>query len=267
MAHPVDMKRRDAERLLAALIAEPAGPMGERPSAAGRPTGQQPFRTIYLREWQLEAVSADLRAMRASQVLAYDYPTLHRATVLDALRRECRRDCRDADPDPVRHGAHRGWFAEPPDRSSRAFLRHWTTAAERDQFDLTELLTRFLVRSHRITPGVADTETALAAFRAHPAYRRAVALNSRVDEVNAMGRAHRADFDPAAIAADQILGWLAHRWAWPNADLELAMFDRGFTSLPELVDAARPVFLAAQCDPVARDFTLGDGAEAGMTIG
>lgn len=262
MANPVDVKRRDAELLLVELVAAPTEPVGDRPLTGERLLDLAPHRTIYLREWQLEA-SVDLRAMRVCQVLACNYPQLHRATVLDALCRECRRDCHERVPDPVLHGAHRGWFAAAPDRSGSTFLRRWTTSAEWDQLNLTELLTRFIVRSYRIKPGIADTETALAAFRAHPEYGRAIKLGSRIDEVNAMGRAHRAGFDPALIAADQILDWLANRWSWPGEDLELAAFDRGFTSLPELVEAARPVFLAAQCDPTTREFALdgGDGAD------
>jgi hypothetical protein len=248
--NPVDRKRADAEQLLVALAAA-------TPPDADR-TDTSPQRTIYLRDWQLAVVADDLRALRLCQVLADGYAELHRATVVDALREDCRRQCGepDPDPDPVRHGAHRGWYPDCPQWIDVRFLDRWTTTAERAGLELNELLTRFLVRSYRIRPGIADTERALASFRRHPARERALRLGPRVEEVNRMGREHRPDFEPAEIAADQVVTWLARRWSWPADELELAAFDRGFTCLAELVDAARPAFLAAQCDPETRAFTL-----------
>jgi hypothetical protein len=251
LAYPVDRKRADAEVLLAALATAPG---------AESYHGVGPHRTIYLRRWQLEATADDLPAMRLCQVLAADYPELHRSTVLEALREDCGRSCRSSEPDPLRHGAHRGWYADDPQWSAVPFIDSWTTAAERAGLTGSELLTRFLVRSYRIAPGVADTERALAAFRAHAGYARALQLHQRVHEVNQLGREHRFDFDPTEIAADLVVAWLAARWAWPVEELELATLDRGFMSLGELLDVARQAFLAARCDPIARDFTLGDTA-------
>jgi hypothetical protein len=247
LANQVDRKRSDAEQLLAELTAE----------AARSPTPRSaPHRTIYLRTWQLEAVGDDLNALRTAQVLAADYPDLHRDTALAAIREECCRRCGDADPDPVRHATHRGWFALDEPEPDLSFLTPWTGPAERNDTATTELLTRFLVRSYRIAPGVGDTERALAAFRAHPGYDRGVRLAARVAAMNRFGREHRSDFDPSYLAADVVYEWLGAHWGCPVGELELAAFDRGFVSLAELLDAARPAYLAGRADPQARGFRL-----------
>jgi hypothetical protein len=50
--------------------------------------------------------------------------------------------------------------------------------------------------------------------------------------------------------------WLSAHWGCPVGELDLAAFDRGFVSLAELLDAARPAYLAGRADPQARGFRL-----------
>jgi hypothetical protein len=246
LAHPVDRKRADALELVAALAdARTGGP--------GRPY----HRTIYIHSWLLrQSAGAALRALRLCQVLAADYPVLHRATVLAAICADCRRHCGRGDADPVAHGAHRGWYPEAPGRGDIGFLSAWTTATERSDLDVDELLTRFLVRSYRIKPGIVDTTAALVAFQAHPGYRRATRIAERVASVNALAARHRPGFRAGAIASNDVLQWLADRWGWPVDDLELAAFDRGFSSVDGLLAVARDAYLTGRFDRDAKGFTL-----------
>ncbi|GAA0571929.1 TfuA-like protein [Paractinoplanes ferrugineus] len=253
--NPVDRKRADGRELVVRLTEEPA------PRPARRPVQ----RTVYLQRWELTAsAAADLSAMRMCQVLAASYPLRHRNLTLTGLVEQCRRDCgtiRAATDGParaadaVRHGAHRGFYSPGPftepfsaGREDLDFLLCWTTAAERATCDTVELLARFLVRALRIRPGIVDTERMLADFRREPAHARMLGLGTRVRQINEMGRRHRTDFDPADIATEQITAWLCARWSTTPDELELAAFDRGFSSTEDLLSAARPVYLAARCD-------------------
>ncbi|GAA3885534.1 hypothetical protein GCM10022243_57950 [Saccharothrix violaceirubra] len=242
----VDRKRADALELLEVL--RKADPVP--PPAPAFPE------TVHVYDWRIAAGGVDSRALALCQVLAPDYPDFHRGTVLAWLAARCRETC-GAPGDAVDHGAHVGLFRA--DRPDPDLVDRWTTPAERAALDTRELLTRLVVRAFRIRPGIVATGLALRAFRASRARGPASALVGRVAAVNAAGRRHRPDFDPAAIAADQVLEWLAQRWCRPADELELAAFDRGFSSTGGAVAAARQVYLAARCEPEVAGFSLAGG--------
>ncbi|MBP2471855.1 hypothetical protein JOF53_000727 [Crossiella equi] len=233
----VDRKRADALELLAALR-----------TAGTRPEPPRFPETVHLHNWKLAADAEELRALALCQVLAPDYPELHARAVLDRIAEHCRTTC-GGPGDALAHAVHSGLHAPGPRRC-------WTTEQERRELGEGELTRLFLVRSYRIRPGITDTALALRAFRASTAHGRALGLLPSVAAVNEAGRRHRADFDPAAIAVDQVLDFLAGRWRVPTAELELAAFDRGFSSLAGAVAAARQVFLAARCEPALAAFTM-----------
>ncbi|MFE9287986.1 TfuA-like protein [Streptomyces olivaceus] len=257
--HPVDRKRDDAIELVRLLL---AGEMEPDYVAVSKPEA-----TLYLYEWKAAAEDVDTHATHAfAQVLAPDYPTFYERVVLSWLVSRCEEECSSSQGRKdghvrltelaVEHGAHKGLYA--PELDDLGFLKQWTTGAERAACTETELLSKFLVRSCRIRPGIVHTELAAREFRRLEAHERAVALVPRTISLNELGRAHRPDFDHERMAADQVATWLASRWDWPAEDLLLAAYDRGFGSVDALITAARQVYLAAQCDAAVTNYALGE---------
>ncbi|WP_406002988.1 TfuA-like protein [Streptomyces sp. NBC_00829] len=254
--HPVDRKREDALELVGLLRAGESAHEGVFPD---------PEPTFYLQGWKTEARNASARdAHCLAQILAPDYPAFHEETVLNWIVNCCQRECSRSPVQTVaggrpaelavQHGAHKGLYAPEPD--GLAFLPQWTTAHERATLTDTELMSKFLVRSCRIRPGVVHTELLSGAFRRLAAYERAVSLVSRVRELNESARTYRPDFDHRRIAAHQVAAWLAERWGRPVDELALASHDRGFDSVESMIAAAREVYLPARCDTDVRSYAL-----------
>ncbi|SDN00700.1 hypothetical protein SAMN04488074_13155 [Lentzea albidocapillata subsp. violacea] len=253
--NPIDLKRADALELLTELT---RGIPLERIAPTAVPT-------IYLHQWRSDLKDPKLRAAhQLAQVIAPDYPIFYETTVFRWLVDQCAHECgrktrsltdrRALLEGVVDHGAHRGLYS--PDLDDLDFLASWSTAEERIRATQSELLARFLARSFRIRPGIVHTDLILSAFQRTDACDRTGSLLSRVNAVNELGRTHRTDFDHTRIAVDQIIGWLSVRWRVPAEDIELAAHDRGFESIPQLIDAARPLYLPAQCDNAVASFSL-----------
>ncbi|SDM16958.1 TfuA-like protein [Allokutzneria albata] len=249
----VDRKREDALLLLEAL-GEPDLPRQQPPRLS---------RTLFVHGWELESRGeveeststwiSDLAALRACQLLATDYPCLHRNLVLDWLAEQCRRECRlphagrSVADIAVEHGEHRGVYAIDS-AVQEMFLDDWLSKAERE-LEPREQLALFLVRSFRIAPSLAWDELALDALRGTPAFARARQLAAYAAAVNAKLAKRDNSFHIDRIAEKRIVEDTARRWGVPVRQLELAALDRGFGSMENVVAAGRCVHLLAKYNP------------------
>jgi hypothetical protein len=247
---PVNRKREDALWLLAAL---------QRIDPTPRPrTDREP--TVYQHRWQLGAGTVDtpdgpvaeMSVLRACQLFARDYPAFHRDLVFASLASECAADCGPlAATDPLdaalAHAVHRGVVPdqdalEPGDLD---YLDPWLTESERDTAPVRDRLAAFLVRSHRIAPGIPADAMALDRIRPLPA-AAAAQMNAQI----------RGGFDIHSLSADRILAHLAERWGADLTDLERHALDRGIPSIDVLVAAARPYHLLAKYNPDLVDLRM-----------
>ena len=252
--HPADVKRADALRLATILRDPPAQANGPR---------HRLNRTAYLYAWQVQAAGpragddrggvSDLAVLRTCQVLARDYPDIHRRLVLDQLAADCLRGCgRVVGTNPVdiaiAHGVHRGLFPPISEVSAFGFMTPWLTRRERLRDDFRQQITTFLIRSFRIPPGVIDDEAAMAAAGkayAEPAratVRAAHAMNKEARRLN-------PKFRLESLREERVIEWVCDRWRAEPDELELHALDRGLESTPMVLAAARPVYLLAKYQP------------------
>ncbi|GAA4006037.1 hypothetical protein GCM10022247_29720 [Allokutzneria multivorans] len=251
----VDQKRADALLLLENLR-EPDLP----PRQA---MGVELSRTLFVHWWELEnrgEVEAststwvsDLAALRVCQLLAGDYPALHRELVLDRLAEDCRRECRlpqagrSSEAVAVDHGEHRGVY-RIDSATQEVFLDDWLTEAERGLAP-REQLALFLVRGFRVAPSLPWDELALKALRGTPAFARARQLAAYASGVNAKLAQRDHSFHVDRIAEKRISEDTARRWGVPLSNLELAALERGFGSIGDALASARHVHLLAKYNP------------------
>jgi hypothetical protein len=255
--HPVDVKRADALRL-ADILRDP-------PAQTDR-IRHRLNRTRYLYGWQVEAAGndrggvSDLAVLRACQVLARDYPDIHRQLVLNHLVADCLRSCGPVvGTDPVdiaiAHGVHRGLFPPISEVSGFDFMAPWLTRHERLSDDFRQQITAFLVRSFRIPPGVVDDEAAMAAAGeayAEPAramVRAAYAMNEQARKLN-------PKFQLESLREERVMEWVCDRWCAEPDELELHALDRGLDSVPMVLAVARPVYLLAKYQPDKAELRL-----------
>ncbi|MCP3805211.1 TfuA-like protein [Allokutzneria sp. A3M-2-11 16] len=251
----VDQKREDALLLLDALR-EPDLPRQQLPSL-------RLSRTLFVHGWELEnrgEVEAststwisDLAALRVCQLLATDYPLLHRNLVLDWLADQCRQECRlpqagrSSAEVAVDHGEHWGLY-RVDSAVHEVFLDEWLTEAERG-LTPRQQLALFLVRSFRIAPSLTWDELALNALRGTPAFARARRLAAYATAVNTKLAERDHSFHVDLIAEKRITEDTARRWGVPVRQLELAALDRGLGSAENVVAAGRYVHLLAKYNP------------------
>ncbi|MFB9909599.1 TfuA-like protein [Allokutzneria oryzae] len=251
----VDQKRRDA-LLLVERLRDPDLPRR-------RPHTLPLSRTLFVHGWELESRGrveettstwiSDLAALRVCQLLASDYPRLHRRLVLGWLAERCRQECRlpqagraDADV-AIDHGEHQGVY-RIDSAAYAGFLDEWLSEDERG-LEPREQLELFLVRSFRIAPSLTWDELALDALRGTPAFERARQLAAFATNVNAKLLERDHSFHVDRLSEKRVLADTALRWQVPEPLLELSALDRGFGSAENAVAAGRHVHLLARYNP------------------
>jgi len=248
--HPADVKRADTLRLVDVLRDPP-------PADEAR---HQLNRTLYLYSWQMEAAGtsadddreriSDLAVLRSCQVLARDYPDIHRRMVLDHIAADCLRHCGGTEgTDPadtaIAHGVHRGILPPLSKAAEFDFLTPWLTRREQRGFDLRQQVIAFLVRSFRIAPGITNEEDAMVA--AGTAYAESArALLRAAYAMNEQARGHTPDFRLESLREERVTEWVCDRWGAEPDELDLHALDRGLDSIPMVLAAARPVYLLAR---------------------
>ncbi|MBY8870747.1 TfuA domain-containing protein [Micromonospora sp. PLK6-60] len=227
-----DIKRIDAEAAVRDLLAgaAPAPPAGE----VAVPL------TSYRREWRLQhtPATADPAGPTERQVLAYaqlflpDFPDRHTAHVFDNLRPEYP-EIGFADLPPA-------WLdGLSPDELVR---RRILAPGERDTLDEKERAVRVLVRTFRRRSGrlvYEELPPELAADLPELIRQstRLLGLTERAMWVN-------PKFHPGDVPTQQIDDVFAALWRTDH--LPTAVLDRGFRSLGEFREQARPYFMAAR---------------------
>jgi len=252
--HRLDPKRTDALLLLDALRQASQSPPAAPPAIPAL------NRTSFLYLWETAAAGLEigdsphhghLAALRACQLFADSYPAFHRATVLDTLAAACAEEC-GTDPTvpatetALRHGEHRGLYRRS---APLEFLAHWLTPAELATLPRDEQITRFLVRSFRVNPGVTWEARSMQQLRTQPCWPAAQQIVKLAWTVNDQVFAANAERDVNDLSPDKILALYAARWGVARADLEAAVLDRGLESLDGLAMAGRAFYLLASYNP------------------
>ncbi|MFD9792509.1 TfuA-like protein [Streptomyces sp. NPDC059070] len=257
--HAVDVKRADALRLID-LMREPA-PTLPRP---------QVNRTTHLVTWELAArrphrpgdtaASAsgpgDLEALRVLQLFAADYPALLRRERLRWIARECAGSCGPsaAAEDPaataLAHGVHRGVYRLDGDRpGDLGFLDRWLAPDELTRSTRQEKLERFLTRSFRTAPGVLPDGPLLDRFQQTPGFAYAAEIAQASYEVEVERTRRDPAYSCAQLSPAPIMRLLTGLWGSTEADADFHALDRGFDSLRDAAEAARPFYLLVACGP------------------
>ncbi|MEV0899180.1 TfuA-like protein [Actinoplanes sp. NPDC049802] len=227
-----DIKRIDAEAAVRTLLdgGTPAQPAGEVVVPV----------TSYRREWRLQHTPAtdDPHGPTERQVLAYaqlflpDFPDRHEAHVLANLRPEYPQLALDDFPPP--------WLAglSPDELVSRRIL----TTGEAATLDDRSRAIRVLVRTFRRRSGRLVYEELPAELSADlpeliRQSTRLLGLTERAMRVN-------PKFHPGDVPAGSIDAMFAALWR--TEELPTQVLDRGFRSLGDFRDQARPYFMAAR---------------------
>jgi len=227
-----DIKRIDAEAAVRDLL---AGNVPRPPADEVR----VPV-TSYRREWRLQhtPATADPDGPTRRQVLAYaqlflpDFPERHATHVLGNLRPEYPEIGFDELPPAWMDGL-------PPDELVR---RRILAPGERDTLDEKERAVRVLVRTFRRRSGrlvYEEIPPELAADLPELTRRSARLLRLNDHAMRANPRFHPGDVPTERI--DDTFAAL-----WRADDLPTAVLDRGFRSLAEFREQARPYFMAAR---------------------
>ncbi|MFE7411379.1 TfuA-like protein [Streptomyces laurentii] len=268
--NPVDAKRADALELIERMRrpgAEPdRRPGGEPVLGAGpEPALREAInRTVHLVDWELAArgrpdtdpdmapypAPGDLDAHRVLQLFSAAYPAFLHEERLRWIAEECAELCGTSGaPDTdaaaaLAHGGHRGVFEADGDLG---FLDDWLTASERADGVAQERTRLFLARSFRIRPGVAWEEPLLDRLQHTPGFAHATAIARASHEVESERVRRDAAYSHALLPLEPIRQLLLGLWASTEQDADIHALDRGFASLTEAAEAARPFYLLVHC--------------------
>ncbi|HET9052254.1 MAG TPA: TfuA-like protein [Candidatus Dormibacteraeota bacterium] len=260
----VDQKRADAVSCLARLASD-----RERRDGAGRRVSAVP-RTIWLAAWEREAVgvapgsptvSAE-EALGACQLLGVDYPDLARDVALRwvassspaASTRPVTEAAAaapggtgSAERSPALCDAVRGVAA------ARGLLdpdvqRRWLTSQEAE-LGADERLIRVLARTFWVRPGVPARAAVIGRLVADGSIERAREVVLLARDANRRLAERDDRFSPHRLDAARVARWYLASWGVAGTESPaLAMADRGFRSVGEVVAAGRALYAWARTE-------------------
>ncbi|MFI0923363.1 TfuA-like protein [Streptomyces sp. NPDC021012] len=256
--NPVDVKRADALELITRMR-QPEQGLDRRPDR--RPAVN---RTLHLVEWELAArgrahidqamspspAPGDLDALRVLQLFSADYPAFLHEERLAWIAEECAELCGTSSTRTghtaaaLAHSGHRGIFDIDGDLG---FLDGWLTASERSECAPQEKSRLFLARSFQIRPGVAWEEPLLDRLQHTPGFAHAAAIAQASHEVETERVRRDPTYSSAHLSLEPIRQLLIALWGSTEQDADIHALDRGFSSLQEAADAARPFYLIVHC--------------------
>ncbi|MFI0977633.1 TfuA-like protein [Streptomyces sp. NPDC021093] len=252
--NPVDVKRADALELITRMR-QPEREPDRRPPVN---------RTVHLVAWELAArgraytgqdlssspVPGDLDALRVLQLFSADYPAFLHEERLSRIAEECAELCGTSSTrtghaaTALAHSGHRGVFDVDGDLG---FLDSWLTAGEQSDCAPQEKSKLFLARSFQIRPGVAREEPLLDRLQHTPGFAHAAVIAQASHEVETERVRRDPAYSNALLALEPIRQLLIDLWGSTERDADIHALDRGFSSLQEAADAARPFFLIVHC--------------------
>ncbi|MCX5206323.1 TfuA-like protein [Streptomyces sp. NBC_00237] len=252
--HPVDVKRADALELIERMR-QPEREPARRPGMN---------RTVHLVDWELAArgraltdqdalpypAPGDLDALRVLQLFSAAYPAFLHEERLSWIAEECTEQCGTSTAPTghaaaaIAHSGHRGVFDVDGDLG---FLDDWLTASERAGGDPQEKARLFLARSFQIRPGVAWEEPLLDRLQHTPGFAHASAIAQASHEVETERVRRDPAYSHALLPLEPIRELLTALWGSTEQDADIQALDRGFGSLKEAAEAARPFYLIVHC--------------------
>ncbi|MGW8700185.1 TfuA-like protein [Streptomyces eurythermus] len=265
--HSWDVKREDAERVLALVAA------GLPPAPGVGAWAGEPWRTSFVRYWQAAfrpgAVAAGqpvsfLALLHHQQLYDPESPDRWRARVLAALAQETGDDvCRPVRAAAVQRSALRFVAAAGVEVTGMSGdqLAHWLTEEEVSRLPPEEALVRVVVRSARLdgawTVWPATVAEAGDLLGSVPLAAEAVAAAfARHAEIEAADPHHTT----AHLNADRIASHLTQRWGFPEgcdrAVLDAAARDRALRDFAGAVEVARAFYFSARAMDTASSATL-----------
>ena len=286
-----DLKKNDALELLQAMQTPPQEPLK---------TSFQVNKTKYLPVWDVseKGIVIDeghlisyLDMLTAFQLFRDDYPAIHHHLLFQALATIASQalpatHAHDPTP-PVRDTIEQAISTVRLEQTEGSFLKdvltnqiaHYISLQCEISFEreLPESASRWLYPEERsltraeqlVLIGIRLWHSPLGVdwrglmidyLKAREPLSPLVKLVYQVQSFNEALQRRRNGFDVELLSPMRVCEWFAQKWAVARTDMELAVHDRGFKSVPSFLELARPFYLFDKYVGVALVRESGEGA-------
>jgi len=249
-----DVKQADAMELIKALFGETTV---ERPESKCWNIRE----TVYLRGWRATAAGIeepdigwvpDTQISNLAQVLAIDYPSFREGVALRALAAE---NAADSDGCIVQgDGIHRAVVERlrylgilGPDAETNDGLERWCTVAEITELPPIVRTARAATRALFVNPELKGRDPFLQELKSTAGYTLARERLLQCLRFNLALLERRPNFQLSRLDPERILAHFGRKWR--RTDLDDAALERGFATVQEFVDRARPYYLYDKFQP------------------